>query len=201
MIDRATIRTAGRTAGLSLVLVAAAGFGLAGPARAADTLSEAQRTAAVGVAKQIAADPAVVAAVKAQNAKKVPLAEIQKTDKTWMVTKGIDDTMKALMDNGCAKAMKALQGMRKEISEAFAMDDQGANVCMTNKTSDYWQGDEAKWQKSFAAGPAAVFVDKPAFDESAQAYLVQVSVPVVAGGKAIGAVTVGINLERLPAQR
>ena len=38
------------------------------------------------------------------------------------------------------------------------------------------------------------------FDESAQAYLVQVSVPVMEGGSAIGAITIGINLDELEAQ-
>ncbi|WP_197466328.1 MULTISPECIES: hypothetical protein [unclassified Oleiphilus] len=80
------------------------------------------------------------------------------------------------------------------------MDNQGANVAMTNKTSDYWQGDEAKWQESFKDGAGAVHIGDVEFDESAQAYLVQVSVPVMDGGTAIGAITIGINLDDLEAQ-
>lgn len=194
---RMSIRTIGRAAAVSLAVVAAHGLaGGAGPA-AAQGLTDSQREQAIAVAKQIAADPAVVAGVKAQNAKKMPLAEIQEIDKAWMATKGIDGRMKGLMENACAKAVKHVQARHKEIAEAFVMDDQGANVCMTNKTSDYWQGDEDKWQQSFKGGQGAVFVDKPKFDESAQAYLVQVSAPVASGGRVIGAVTVGINLERL----
>jgi sensor histidine kinase regulating citrate/malate metabolism len=34
------------------------------------------------------------------------------------------------------------------------------------------------------------------FDKSTQAYLVQVSVPVKDGGKVIGAVTIGINVDK-----
>jgi len=37
------------------------------------------------------------------------------------------------------------------------------------------------------------------FDDSAQAYLVQISVPVMDGGSAIGAITIGVNLDELEA--
>ena len=63
------------------------------------------------------------------------------------------------------------------------MDNQGANVAMTDKTSDYWQGDEAKFKKSYHNGKGTVFVDEVEFDDSSQAYLVQVSVPVKDGDK------------------
>jgi hypothetical protein len=80
------------------------------------------------------------------------------------------------------------------------MDNQGANVAMTNKTSDYWQGDEAKFTDSFKNGVGAIHISTVEFDESAQAYLVQVSVPVMEGGKAIGALTIGVNIDELEAQ-
>jgi hypothetical protein len=66
---------------------------------------------------------------------------------------------------------------------------------MTNKTSDYWQGDEAKFQKSFNGGAGQVHVGDVKFDESAQVYQVQISVPVTDGVKAIGAITIGVDLD------
>jgi len=77
------------------------------------------------------------------------------------------------------------------------MDNQGGNVAMTDKTSDYWQGDEAKFQKSFNGGAGAVFVDEVEFDDSAQAYLVQVSVPVKDNNTVIGAITIGIDVDKI----
>jgi hypothetical protein len=77
------------------------------------------------------------------------------------------------------------------------MDDQGALVCATAKTSDYWQGDEAKWQRAFNGGKGDVFIDRPKFDESAGARIAQISVPVMENGRAIGAVTVGVAIEKL----
>jgi hypothetical protein len=76
------------------------------------------------------------------------------------------------------------------------MDNQGANVAMSDKTSDYWQGDEAKFTKSYNGGKGNIFVDEVKFDNSTQAYLVQVSVPVKDGDKVIGAITLGINVDK-----
>ena len=77
------------------------------------------------------------------------------------------------------------------------MDNKGLNVGQSDVTSDYWQGDEAKWQKTFSVGPTAVFVDKVEKDESTQKFQTQVSISIVDGGAAIGAVTVGLDVEML----
>jgi hypothetical protein len=197
-----TRSTSMRTVRLAALAAALLAVGTAAPRpAAAGPLTDAAREQAVALAKGLAADPAVVAAVRAQNARQLPLAEIQHVDKAWTAAKGVDARMQALMDNACARALKQAQADHLEIAEAFAMDNQGANVCMTNRTSDYWQGDEPKWTRSFDEGRGAVFVDAPKFDESTGSYLVQVSVPVMAGGKAIGALTLGLSLDRIATQK
>jgi hypothetical protein len=82
-------------------------------------------------------------------------------------------------------------------SETFVMDNVGALVCATERTSDYWQGDEEKWTHSYNGGAGAIFIDRPRFDESAKATIALISIPVMDNGKAIGAVTVGIRAEAL----
>jgi hypothetical protein len=79
------------------------------------------------------------------------------------------------------------------------MDNKGLNVAQSDVTSDYWQGDEAKWKKSFLAGPDGLFIDEVEFDESTQTYQAQVSVSIADpdSGEAIGAITVGVNVELL----
>ena len=57
--------------------------------------------------------------------------------------------MKALMNNSAAKELLKFESSKPYFTEVFLMDNQGANVAMTNKTSDYWQGDEAKFIESF----------------------------------------------------
>lgn len=142
-------------------------------------------------------DPALITAVTEQNKSGLMLDKIKLRDTVWRATDGIDDHMKAIMSNAAAKRLLELEKSQPYFFEVFLMDNQGANVAMTNKTSDYWQGDEAKWQESFKNGIGAVHIGDVEFDESAQDYLVQVSVPVMNADKAIGAITIGINLDLL----
>jgi hypothetical protein len=155
--------------------------------------SQAKAKAAVPRVKKLASDPAVIAAIKEQNAKKVSLDEIKKIDKAW--TDGDTTLSDQISARPCSAKLLQLLKSQSDLIEAFAMDDQGANVCMSDRTSDYWQGDEAKWQKSFNGGKGAVFFDERKFDSSAKAVIVQVSVPVLDQGKVIGSLTVGVKAE------
>jgi len=142
-------------------------------------------------------DPVIVKAVEAQNSAGKSLGEIKAMDAKWKDHAGLANYMQALMDSDCGKHLRSIQDQSGFYSEIFVMDNQGANVAMTDKTSDYWQGDEAKFQKSFNNGTGAVFVDEVEFDDSSQAYLVQVSVPVKDGNKVIGAITFGIDIDNI----
>lgn len=142
-------------------------------------------------------DPVIVAAVKAENAKNKTLDKIKADDKTWISTPGISPFIKGIMDSECSKHLRKIQGSQPYYAEIFVMDNKGANVALADKTSDYWQGDEDKFTKSYNNGKGAVFIDKVKFDDSSQSYLVQVSVPVKDGAKTIGAITFGIDIDKI----
>lgn len=152
---------------------------------------------ALPVIKKMASDAAVVKEVQALNKKKIGLDKIKELDVAWSAATGITDKMKPYLESSCAKALAKYTAELPAIVEAFAMDNQGALVCATSKTTDYWQGDEDKWQKSFAGGKGAEFIDKPKFDDSSQTYSIQVSVPVSDGTNVIGALTVGLAIDKL----
>lgn len=177
---------------IGMFLIAAAGMVYAGEKAPQIVIDLANSTLA-----GVGTDPVVVAAVKAENAKRKTLAQIKEMDKKWKAHAGIADYMQAMMDSECGKRLATIQDSAPYYAEIFAMDNQGANVAMTDKTSDYWQGDEAKFKKSFAGGAGAVFVDEVEFDDSTQAYLVQVSVPVKDGDTVIGAITFGIDVDKI----
>ena len=152
------------------------------------------------LAQQLASwgnDQTLIEAVKAQNAKGMSLEAIKARDAEWRKVEGFDAEMKAMMESKVAKKLFEFEKSQAYFFELFLMDNQGANVAMTNKTSDYWQGDEAKWQESFKGGSGAIHIGDVEFDESAQDYLVQVSIPVMEAGKAVGALTIGINIDTL----
>jgi hypothetical protein len=152
---------------------------------------------AKGELAALAADPVIVEAVTAQNNKKATLAEIQAVDKVWMATPGTADFMKAVIDSAAGQHLRSWRKSRGYLSEIIVMDRSGANVAITEKTSDYWQGDEKKFTESFKDA-GLVFVDKVKFDDSTQTYSVQVSVPVRdAAGALIGVICYGIDIENL----
>ena len=146
---------------------------------------------------ELGKNPMIVKAVKAQNAKGLSLKSIKEMDERWKSTAGIADFMTALMESECGKHLRRIQEANPFYAEIFVMDNQGANVSQTDKTSDYWQGDEAKFQKSYNGGKGAIFVDEVEFDDSTQTYISQVSVPVMENGEAIGAITFGVDIDNL----
>ena len=163
----------------------------------AEKASQAVIDLANGTLAGLGKDPAIIKAVKAENAKGKSLDQIKQMDAKWRDTAGIADYMQAMMDSACGQYLAKIQNGAEYYAEIFVMDNQGANVAMTDKTSDYWQGDEGKFKNSFKGGAGAVFVDEVEFDDSTQSYLAQVSVPVMDGGKAIGAITFGIDVEKV----
>ncbi|MHC4872675.1 MAG: hypothetical protein ACYTFY_12605 [Planctomycetota bacterium] len=139
-----------------------------------------------------------VAEVKKQNAKGVSLDKIKEIDEKWKNAEEELPIQTEKMSNACAKETKKIADANPAIVEVFVTDNQGANVGQNDFTSDYWQGDEAKWKNSYNGGKGGVDVGKVEFDKSANAQLQQVSIPVIdESGKVIGAVTYGLNVDKI----
>lgn len=171
----------------------------------AETKAKAEAFAQSEIAKW-AAEPDIVAAVTAANAEHAALdqAKIDELDAQWRAEVGaaahplIDSVVNAAAST---KLKEKCTGSNGLVTEMILMDSKGLNVGVCDATSDYWQGDEGKWQKTFQAGAGAVFADDVEQDESTQRFQLQTSVTVVdASGAAIGALTVGLDAEGLMAQ-
>jgi hypothetical protein len=153
--------------------------------------------------KKWIADPDIVAAINAANTERAGYdqGKIDGMDKQWRAEVGAaaHPLVDQIAANPSSAKLKAICGGNETVLEAFLMDAKGMNVGMCDPTSDFWQGDEAKWQKTFSVGPDAIFVDDVEQDESTQKFEVQTSMTVVdpATGKAIGAITVGLDAENL----
>ncbi len=154
--------------------------------------------------KQWIANDTVINAIKAQNAKHAGLsqADIDNMDKDWRAQ--TDAGSKPMIDAVLGNALSGFLRQQKDsaggfVTEVFVMDNRGLNVGQSDVTSDYWQGDEAKWQKTYTAGPDAIFIDEVEMDESTQTFQSQLSMSIVdpATGEVIGAITVGINVDAL----
>jgi hypothetical protein len=150
--------------------------------------------ARVALAQAIARDPAIHAAVVASNAVVETPEQIRRRDAIWVANRR-DPLRQAIVQAPCSAKVRELVKDDALVVEAFVMNDRGTLVCSLAETSDYWQGDERKWQQTVVEGKDA-FIEEPAFDVSTGKYGIQLSVPVTDGAKRIGAVTLTLKLNR-----
>jgi hypothetical protein len=132
----------------------------------------------------------------------VDQAAIDKMDEAWKTEAKSDDQpfIAEILSSPLSNYLLYIQASSAGLfTEIFVMDKFGLNVGQSSVTSDYWQGDEDKYQKTFAVGPDAVFVDEPEFDDKTKTWRTQVNFTAVdpATKEAIGAVTVEFNLTEL----
>jgi hypothetical protein len=153
--------------------------------------------ARVGRAQAIARDPAIRDATLASNAVAETPEQIKRRDAYWIANPK-DPLRQTIVRAPCSGRVRELVKDDAVVVEAFVMNDRGTLVCSIAETSDYWQGDEAKWQRTFQDGRDP-FVEEPAFDASSGTYAIQVSVPIEDKGKRIGAVTLTLKLRRAEA--
>ncbi|MDT8344241.1 MAG: hypothetical protein RQ752_07385 [Thermohalobaculum sp.] len=151
-------------------------------------------------------DPVLVYALREQNEtnKAIRPGKIQFLDETWIAEKGRGPMIFDLLDRQASVIVRDRRELSKGvITEIIVMDRFGLNVAISDPTSDYYQGDEAKYKETYLKGPGAVHVGEVEFDDSTQKYQTQVSMTVVdpESGEPIGAVTFGIDLDVLKAQR
>jgi len=183
------VETGPRMIGLLAVLVLAQTASDLGEAKARETA----KTRLV-LAEAVAKDAELVRAIKAKNQAGESDAEIQQKDKAWQASPRYP-LRKELAANACAMRLKKLVGSDAIVVEAFLMDAQGALVCTTRETSDYWQGDEDKWLKTYQDG-LHVFLDHPALDVSSNAYGIQLSMLISEGAAKLGALTLTLKVPR-----
>lgn len=177
---------------------------LLAPATSANEFEGALRDVADNQLVSWTVEPALIAAIRAQNGAHSGMTQdqIDAMDKTWRAE--VDAASGPLIDEvlnrtGSAWLREQKEAMGGLITEVFVMDNHGLNVLASDVTSDYWQGDEAKFQETYPKGPGTIHIGEVEFDDSSQSYQSQVSMVIADpdSGDAIGAITFGLNLEYL----
>lgn len=148
--------------------------------------------------------PIVLKAIAKQNARHAGLSQgdIVAMDKKWRAETSkvnrpmIERVLANELSRFLAQAKKDQHGI---VTEVFVMDNRGLNVGQSDVTSDFWQGDETKWKKTYLVGPDAMIIDELELDESTQTFQSQLSMSITdrATGRVIGAITVGIDVEAI----
>lgn len=150
---------------------------------------------------EVAYNPIVISEVKKRNSLNIPMDIVLKIDKSWSSYPIDHPVKKEMYETTVGKYLRTRVEFESSIfSEIFLTDNQGANITAWPITTDYWQGDEAKWRRSFNNGKGDTYIGKLEYDKSSATYAVQISVPVMDNKKAIGVLIAGIKLSYLQAK-
>lgn len=138
-----------------------------------------------------AADPVVTQAVVAQNTA-TPPAFAEMTQEKWKTLTVLAPFVRAFSKNAAAVALKA----RKTdwVSEAFVSDAAGLKVAFLAKTSGWSHAGKPKHDRPMAG---ETWQGEVELDESTGLQQVQVAVPIIAEGKPVGSLVVGVSLSKL----
>jgi methyl-accepting chemotaxis protein len=85
-------------------------------------------------------------------------------------------------------------------AELFITDAYGATIAATNRTTDYYQADEAWWQAAWNQGEGALYIaDEVNYDESAGVYSIDMAVDIYANdtGQRLGVLRTTYNFSAL----
>lgn len=153
--------------------------------------------------------PVTVATLRGLNAQQSALSQsdIEALDTAWRGEReqlGDRPLVAELMARPLSNYLIRRQAMANGLyTEIFVMTNRGLNAGQSAVTSDYWQGDEAKFSKTFEVGPDAVFIDEAELHEESGTWRQQVNFTIVDpdNGDAIGAVTIEVNLTELARRR
>lgn len=151
--------------------------------------------------RSLARQRSLLDAVGQQNQQQLTLDTVLQRDRLWQQAIQQPDTAPALARQLLALTISGqLRQWQQDfdglVTEVILMDNQGANVAISQLTTDYWQGDETPFLSVFNQ-TLDYFVDVVEYDQSAQRFQVKLSVPVKnAEGYHIGALSIGIDVER-----
>lgn len=147
--------------------------------------------AKIAEVKTWAADPAIVAAVVAQNTA-MPAAYASMNQETWKGLTVLDPLVRGLSRNPTALILKSHKS--DWVAEAFLNDASGAKVALLSKSTNWSHGTSQKHTDPMAG---KVWQGTAQIDESSGLQQIQISVPVLSEGKPVGSLIVGISVSKL----
>ncbi len=145
----------------------------------------------IEVVKTWASDAIVVNAVKAHNTTPPENYKTMNQD-AWKALPVLDAKVRDLSKNAVAEFIKSKK--TDAVSEAFVNAADGTKVALLSKTSSWSHATSGKHKDPMAS---KTWIGEIELDESTGSQQIQVSVPVLDGGKPIGSMVVGFAISKL----
>ncbi|MEQ8443088.1 MAG: hypothetical protein RIM33_14355 [Alphaproteobacteria bacterium] len=149
--------------------------------------------------KEWATAPIVIEALMSQSP--VEQDVIDALDQQWRQERELDDQplITSVLASPLSTYLIRLQARSVgKYTEIFIMNRNGLNAGQSGITSDFWQGDEAKFQQTADISPDAVFIDEPEYHADTATWRVQVNMSIADDqNNTLGAITAELNLTEL----
>ena len=131
-----------------------------------------------------------------------PLSRILELDRRWQelapgrASEKAAEILQKQLSGRLAQWQYAQGGV---VTEILVMDPAGTNVAQSVLTSDYWQGDERKFEALVGRGSDTLYVGPVQFDQSTGQFQVEAAMPIhdPATGHFLGAVALGLAIEKV----
>ncbi|OUR97432.1 hypothetical protein A9Q84_13990 [Halobacteriovorax marinus] len=145
---------------------------------------------------KISNEPTIHQALINKDFKIDSLNEIKRLDSSWTSTLKITKFKNEVQKRRVSRFLKStvLYSNNKLYSELFLTGNNGVLIGAYPLTTDFWQGDEEKWIKSYNDGLCQIFIGPIEYDESSDRKAIQVSIPVVDQvGNCTGILIIGLR--------
>lgn len=146
----------------------------------------------------------ILASLRSQNKKHADLSQkdVDELDQLWRKQRKEENQyfISAVLSNPASVYLTRVQAHSKgKFLEIFVMDNKGLNVGQSSVSSDFWQGDEGKWQKTYLKGKGAVFLDDAEHYKDDNIWAAQYNVAITdpKTDEVLGAATFELNLTEL----
>jgi len=141
---------------------------------------------------ELATDPILITGVNNYNA--APPAP-HKIDRIWPSLRESDGVLNAIITNPSADTMRKWIANISIQGEGLLIGRNGGLVAATEKTTDFWQGDEAQFLRAINLQQGDAYFQSETLDESTHLMLVKVSTPIYnpRSKHAIGVLVVGFD--------
>ena len=120
-------------------------------------------------------------------------------DEQWKTAPDDDPFVQSVQQTDSALKLRQFQERFDIHKELFITDSYGGLVAATNRTTDYYQADEAWWQVAYADGAGGVYISEPLVDESSNTFGLIVALPIYdsASGNLVGILRTTYALDEL----
>ena len=106
------------------------------------------------------------------------MGAIEEIESKWPALTEAEEPVRGILNNPLVGKIRTFQEAHPYAVEILITDARGRLVAASGKTSDYWQADEEWWRKGFERGFGKSWVEGIHFDESAEVFSIDISIPI-----------------------